>query len=52
MAIGSVFGIIGSLVPVLIGLVAYIYGLLLVMWIILAGHLSLIFGIPREHPQN
>jgi FSR family fosmidomycin resistance protein-like MFS transporter len=49
MTIGNVFGLIGGLIPLFIGLVVDIFGLQHAMWMILAGPLVLVFWIPRHH---
>ena len=46
-ALGSISGIIGKLLPLGIGLAAQAYGLQTAMWLLLAGPLSLLIGLPR-----
>jgi MFS transporter, FSR family, fosmidomycin resistance protein len=47
-ALGSVSGIIGKLIPLGIGLVAQAYGLQTAMWLLLAGPIALLLGLPRR----
>ena len=47
MTLTNIFGLIGSLIPLGIGWVAYNYGLDVAMWLILLGPIMLLFGIPR-----
>jgi MFS transporter, FSR family, fosmidomycin resistance protein len=51
-ALGSVGGIIGKLSPLGIGLVAQAYGLQTAMWLLLAGPIALLIGLPRSRPQS
>jgi FSR family fosmidomycin resistance protein-like MFS transporter len=46
-ALGSVSGIIGKLIP-RIGLAAQAYGLQAAMWLLLAGPIALLIGLPRR----
>jgi FSR family fosmidomycin resistance protein-like MFS transporter len=48
MALSSVFGIAGSLLPLTIGIVAQHFGLDIAMWLLLAGPLSFLIGLPRS----
>jgi MFS transporter, FSR family, fosmidomycin resistance protein len=48
LAIGSVTGLIGSLLPITLGLLAERYGLEATMWLLLAGPLVLLAGLPRR----
>lgn len=50
-ALGSVSGIIGKLIPLGIGLVAQYYGLQTAMWLLLAGPIALLIGLPRRTPK-
>lgn len=45
-ALGSVSGIVGKLIPLGIGLVAQAYGLQTAMWLLMAGPIALLFGLP------
>ena len=47
-ALGSVSGIIGKLIPLGIGLAAQAYGLQTAMWLLLAGPIALLIGLPRR----
>ena len=49
-ALGSISGIIGKLIPFGIGLVAQAYGLQTAMWLLLAGPIALLIGLPRRTP--
>jgi FSR family fosmidomycin resistance protein-like MFS transporter len=48
-ALSSVSGIIGKLIPLGIGLAAQAYGLQTAMWLLLAGPIALLIGLPRRH---
>jgi FSR family fosmidomycin resistance protein-like MFS transporter len=48
MTIGNLTGWIGKLIPLGIGLVAQQFGLGVAMWILLAGPLALLVGLPRS----
>jgi MFS transporter, FSR family, fosmidomycin resistance protein len=50
-ALGSVSGIIGKLIPLGIGLAAQAYGLQTAMWLLLAGPIALLIGLPRRTPD-
>lgn len=47
-ALGSVRGIIGELIPLRMGLAAQAHGLRTVMWLLLAGPVALLIGLPRR----
>ncbi len=47
-ALGSISGIIGKLFPLGIGLAAQAYGLQTAMWLLLAGPIALLVGLPRK----
>ncbi len=47
MAVGNVFGLVGALVPLGLGLVAERFDLTVTMWLLLLGPLALLVGIPR-----
>jgi MFS transporter, FSR family, fosmidomycin resistance protein len=47
MALGSVYGIAGGLLPFTIGVVAQHLGLGVAMWLLLAGPVALLVGLPR-----
>ena len=48
MALGSVTGMIGGLVPLALGWIAGRFGLEAALWCLLAGPLVLLVGLPRE----
>jgi len=47
-ALGSISGIIGKLLPLGIGFAAQAYGLAAAMWLLLAGPIALLVGLPRK----
>jgi FSR family fosmidomycin resistance protein-like MFS transporter len=47
MALGNLSGLFGKLLPFGIGLAAQAYGLGFAMWLLLAGPLALLLGLPR-----
>ena len=49
-ALGSVSGIAGKLLPLGIGIAAQAYGLQTAMWLLLAGPVALLIGLPRKKP--
>jgi FSR family fosmidomycin resistance protein-like MFS transporter len=51
-ALGSVSGIIGKLIPLGIGLAAQAYGLQTAIWLLLAGPIALLIGLPRKSPLS
>jgi FSR family fosmidomycin resistance protein-like MFS transporter len=48
LAVYNVFGLVGSLVPLALGLVAEQFGLGTMMWVLLAGPIALLVGLPRR----
>jgi len=46
--VGNVFGLVGALVPLGLGLVAERFDLLVTMWLLLLGPLALLVGIPSS----
>ncbi|GMA16946.1 MFS transporter [Deinococcus metallilatus] len=50
MALGSVAGMVGGAVPLLLGAVAERFGLETALWCLLAGPLALLVGLPRLRP--
>ncbi|MCB9455710.1 MAG: MFS transporter [Anaerolineaceae bacterium] len=50
MAVHSVFGLVASLFPLMIGLAAEQVGLNGAMWLLLAGPAALMIGLPRRKP--
>ena len=49
MAVGNITGLFGKLIPFGIGLAAERFGLGPAMWILLAGPLALLIGLPRKY---
>lgn len=49
MALNDVAGVFGRLIPLAIGLVAERFGLGSAMWILLAGPLALLVGLPKNY---
>jgi FSR family fosmidomycin resistance protein-like MFS transporter len=47
MAVGSVFGLVTQFMPLGLGLVAEQFGLRAALWLLLAGPLALLVGLPR-----
>ena len=48
MTVGNVFGVIGRLTPLGLGLVAERFGLRIAMWLLLAGPVALLVRLPRR----
>lgn len=48
LAASNLAGLAGSLIPLLIGVVAQVAGLDVAMWLLLAGPLALLIGLPRQ----
>jgi MFS transporter, FSR family, fosmidomycin resistance protein len=48
LALNSISGIAGKIIPFLIGLAAQTFGLQWAMWLLLAGPLALLIGLPRK----
>ena len=48
MTVGNVFGLVGGLVPLGLGLVAERFDLTVTMWLLLLGPVALLFGIPKH----
>lgn len=48
IALGNVSGMFGRLIPFGIGLAAHAYGLGAAMWLLLAGPLALLIGLPKK----
>jgi FSR family fosmidomycin resistance protein-like MFS transporter len=46
--VGNVFGLVGQLVPLGLGLAAEHFGLRAALWLLLAGPLALLVGLPRR----
>jgi MFS transporter, FSR family, fosmidomycin resistance protein len=49
MAVSNVFGLLGGLIPLALGFVAQRFGLQPMMWLLLAGPIALLAGLPRAH---
>jgi FSR family fosmidomycin resistance protein-like MFS transporter len=47
MTVGNVFGLVGGLIPLGVGLVAERFDLMVTMWLLLLGPLALLVGIPK-----
>jgi len=52
LAVGNVFGLIGSLIPLAVGLLAEQVGLGGAMWCLLIGPLALLIGLPRKAAKS
>ena len=48
MAVGNVFGLVGALIPLGLGLVAQRFDLNVTMWLLLLGPVALLAGVPGE----
>ncbi|MGA9348072.1 MAG: MFS transporter [Anaerolineae bacterium] len=48
MTVGNVFGLVGALVPLGLGLVAERFNLMVTMWLLLLGPVALLVGIPKR----
>jgi FSR family fosmidomycin resistance protein-like MFS transporter len=48
LALDNVAGFFGKILPLLIGLAASAFGLSAAMWLLLAGPLALLIGLPRK----
>ncbi len=51
MTVGSVCGLIGQFIPLGLGLVAELFGLRTALWLLLAGPVMLLVGIPRRRSE-
>jgi FSR family fosmidomycin resistance protein-like MFS transporter len=52
MALGNVFGVVGALFPLGLGLVAERFDLRVTMWLLLLGPVVLLIGIPKRDWHN
>lgn len=52
MTVGSVTGLIGSIIPLLIGVLAERLGLGMAMWALLLGPIALVIGLPRRYEER
>ena len=48
MALGNVFGMTSNLLPLILGVVSAAWGLNTAMWLLLAGPILLLVGLPRR----
>jgi FSR family fosmidomycin resistance protein-like MFS transporter len=48
LALDSITGLFGKLIPFGIGLAAQVFGLGFAMWLLLAGPIVLLIGLPRK----
>jgi FSR family fosmidomycin resistance protein-like MFS transporter len=48
MTVGNVFGLVGQFVPLGLGLAAERFGLRAALWLLVAGPLALLAGLPRR----
>jgi FSR family fosmidomycin resistance protein-like MFS transporter len=48
LTVSNVVGLLGSLIPTVIGLVAERAGLEVAMWLLILGPIALLIGIPRN----
>lgn len=48
MTVGNVFGLVGGLIPLGLGLVAERFDLMVTMWLLLLGPVALLVGIPKR----
>ena len=47
LIVGNAAGIIGAMIPLLLGAIAQIYGLNVAMWCLVISPIILIIGLPR-----
>jgi FSR family fosmidomycin resistance protein-like MFS transporter len=52
LTVGNLFGLVGGLVPLALGSIAEHYDLRVSMWLLLAGPLALLVGLPRRVTGN
>jgi FSR family fosmidomycin resistance protein-like MFS transporter len=48
MTVGNIFGLVGGLIPLALGLVAQRFDLRVTMWLLLLGPIALMVGLPRR----
>jgi len=48
MTVGNIFGLVGGLIPLGLGLVAERFDLMVIMWLLLLGPVALLVGIPKH----
>ena len=51
LAVSNIFGLIGGLIPVGLGLVAERLDLAVTMWLLLLGPVALLLGLPARRPH-
>ena len=52
MTVGNVFGLVGGLIPLGLGLAAERFDLMVTMWLLLLGPVALLVGIPRREGNS
>jgi FSR family fosmidomycin resistance protein-like MFS transporter len=52
LAVGNVFGLVGGLIPLGLGLIAERYDLTVTMWLLLLGPVALLIGIPKRVEES
>ena len=52
MTVGNVFGLVGGLIPLGLGLIAERFDLTVTMWLLLLGPLALLVGIPGRRADE
>lgn len=50
--VGNIAGLFGGMIPAALGLIAQAYGLNTAMWLLLAGPIALLIGLPRHNGFN
>ena len=48
IALGNIAGLVGGLLPLLIGFAADAFGLHVAIWLLVAGPIALLIGLPRH----
>jgi FSR family fosmidomycin resistance protein-like MFS transporter len=52
MAVTNVAGLVGSIIPLILGFVAQRYNIEVAMWILLLGPIALLIGIPKQKRER
>jgi FSR family fosmidomycin resistance protein-like MFS transporter len=52
MAVGNIFGLVGGLIPLVLGWVAQRFGLHVTMWLLLLGPVALMVGLARKAKEG
>jgi FSR family fosmidomycin resistance protein-like MFS transporter len=52
MTVGNIFGLLGGLIPLGLGLVAERFDLIAAMWLLLLGPVVLLIGVPRKRASR